>query len=467
MVGYFRSADRSQRATALGLAIVAVLGILACFASVTLSGTKTGAVLALMATLGPVALYVAIVSPVLFPFGVYAVATPFDTLLTLPAFGTMTKILGVVSAAALLFYILRTKRAIEPPRAAMLWLLFYLWVTATLWWAIDTESTLQLLQISWSLLALFFVTSMFRMNYATLRNIAGAVFVGGVLAGLYGLYFFHSGHNLAQTGGRLWIQSDTAQINPDHYANALILPMSLALVGALWVRRWSMRLVYIGSLLIMLLAMALSGSRGALLGFGAVIVFLLVKDRHRLKLAIVSSVGCVVGFAVAGSFLAARFSTALSSGGAGRTQIWRAGWAAFKQNWLWGAGYGNFPFAYDRVYLSVFQALDPHFHRASHNIVLNAAVETGIIGLGLMLAAWLQTFRLLSPIEEGDYRFPLRLAVQGAIIGLFVAGMFADLMITKYVWLAFMLAVMTYNAAPVRVPAQQQYAVTREVAASA
>jgi len=469
MVSYLRFSNRTQRATVIGLCLVAVLGIIACLASVVLSGTKTGAVLSLMVTAGPVLLYAAIVAPILFPFSLYATVTPFDTLLTVPGspFGTVTKMLGIATAAAMLFYMIRTKTGVQPPWAAILWLIFYLWVTSTLWWAIDTTPSFPLLSISWSLLGLFLVTSMFRVNGSTLRTAARAVLIGGVVAALYGVYFFHSGGNLAHTGGRLWIQSDDAQINPDHFANSLLLPASLALVGALWSTRTRSRVLYIGMLLLILIAVALTGARSAMLGFGAISLFLLIKDRHRFQLGAVLGAGGLLGVAAAGPFLISRFSTALSTGGAGRLSIWNTGWAAFKQYWLFGAGFGNFPLAYDKFYLLVFTAIDPHFDRASHNMLLRAGVETGIIGLAMLIIAWVQTFRMLSPIPEGDYRYPLRLAVQGAIIGLFVSGMFADIMITKYVWLAFMLAVMTYNAAPASLRQKFSPVVSAEVAARA
>jgi O-antigen ligase len=293
-----------------------------------------------------------------------------------------------------------------------------------------------------------------------------ATLVGGILASLYGIYFihFHGGQAFAHTG-LLWIQTDEgSQVNPDHFGNSFILPASLALVGALWSRQLFKKLLYILALLVMLAAVALTGARGAMLGFLVVGIFLLIRDRHRVQLAWLGAAGGVLGAIVAGSLLASRFSTAVSSGGAGRTQIWRAGFAAFKEFWLFGAGYGNFPEAYNRFYLQVFQPLDPHFSRGSHNIFLNAGVELGIIGLALLLAGWIQTFRLLSPIAESDYRYPLRLALQASILGLFVAGIFADLMTMKYVWMAFMLTVMAYNAGPVYVSAVERRAAQMEVA---
>lgn len=446
-----KSWEPQQRATAAGVAIIAVLGVLAAYAEAVLGHTKTGVALALILTIGPPLLYAAIVRPIVFPFALYAILTPFDTLLVFSQLGTMSKILGLASGAAILFYMLRTKRFGEPPRSAALWILYYLWATASAGWAIDEPSSLQILQISWALLGLFLIMTMFRIDLRRLNIAAWAVFGGGLAAALYGLYYFHqSGTELGALGNRLWIQSDTSQINPDHFGNALLLPIALALIATLWSRTLTARLFTGASLLTMLAALVLTGSRGATLGLLAIVVFLLVRDRHRIQLLALSAAGLIGVLALTGGSLLQRFSESVTTGGAGRVSIWQAGWLAFKDNWFWGAGYGNFPFAYDRVYIHVFQLLNAQWHRAPHNIILGSAVELGIVGLGLLLAAWIGTFKLLSPIDETDARYPIKLAVQAAIIGLFVAGMFADIMITKYVWLAFILAALTYNAAPER-----------------
>jgi len=455
MVGYLRLPQKTQRLLTGGL-LIATLGVLSCFASVTMSGTKTGAVLSLGATLGPFLLYAAIFSPVVFPFGLYALITPLDTLLTLPGFGTVTKLVGLATAGAFLFYMIRTKRGVQPPPVAATWLIFYLWVTSTLWWAIDTETSLKILPTAWSLAVLFLVTSMFRPDQKMLRIAVGAVFLGGVMSALYGFYWWHSGGaSLANTGGRLWIQTDEGtQINPSHFADAFILPSTIALVAALRSRRMFTKLLFAGALVVMLGAMALTGGRGGMVGFAAVVVYLLIKDRrHRVQLAVLTALGGIAGVGVAWNTLVYRFSIAASTAGAGRLYIWRTGLEAFKHYWLLGAGYYNFPLAYDKFYLTVFQLVDQRFNRAAHNILLQTAVETGIIGLALLITGWVQMYKLLDPVPETDYRYSLKLALQGSILGLFVAGMFVDVMLTKYLWLVFMLAVMTYNAAPVRVAA--------------
>lgn len=442
MVAYFRSAGR--RAHTIGLAVASACGLVALYAAVHLAGTKTGAALALIATCGPALLYAALVAPLAFPFSLYAIATPFDSLLVLPEFGTLTRVLGAASAAALLFYMLRTKRFPQPDRALAYWLLYFLWMAASIFWAIDPAEAIGLFNISIQLLLLYVIVSMFHTDRARLRLVAAACAFGGVAAACYGIYLYM--HGAADLQNRLWLRSDAVNWNPDHLAASMLLPIGIAIIALLWSRSVWVKAAAVPGLAIMLAAVALAGSRGAELGLAAMLIYLIVRDPHRWAIALTAVLGTIGGTIVTHGDLFGRWGHTLAGGGAGRVEIWRVGWNAFLQNWLVGAGYNNFKFAYDRVFIHTYQATFVDWHRASHNILLGTGVELGVIGLALLLLAWWGQFRLLAPIPPGDDRYPLRLALEGSLIALFVAGMFADIMIEKYVWLAFMLVALTRNA---------------------
>jgi O-antigen ligase len=438
---------RSRRANSIGLSVVALCGLIAAYASVQLSGTKTGAALSLITTVGPALLWAAIAAPLAFPFGVYAILTPFDNILAMPEFGTLTKLLGLASGAALLFYMLRTRRFGEPHRNLAYWLLLYLWMGASVFWAIDVQSALALLPTAVELFALYIVVAMFRIDLSGLRTVVGAVTAGGVAAAVYGIYLYKSGAGDIQD--RLWFRTDTGQLNPDHFAAALLLPICLTLIAALWSKRLGTRTAALAALLPMIAAVFLTGTRAAMLGLAAILIYLFIRDVHRWQLAGTSLLFAVLGIVASGGELFTRWGLASQTGGAGRVSIWQVGWIAFKQNWLFGAGYANFPFAYDRAFMQTFQSFYANWHRASHNILLGSAVELGVVGLVLLLLAWWGQFKLLDTIEPHDTRYPIRLGLEAALIGLFVCGLFVDLMIEKYLWLAFMLVALTRNTVPV------------------
>ena len=440
MVGFL---ERARRPQLVAVTIVSVCALLAAYALVQMAGTKTGTAIALLATVGPAAVYAALVAPVAFPFSAYLALTPFDNILDLGQFGTLTRLLGILSGAALLFFMLSSKRFREPPRATALWLLLFLWMASSIFWALDVTTAEGLLLISLQLFGLYLVTSMLTLSLPQLRIAAFGAAAGGVASSLYGLWMYATGEGMFKQ--RLFVHTDTSSINPDHFGASLLLPIAICLIALLWGRSALVRAGSFIGLCAMMATVALTGSRGAELGLAFMLAYLIWRDRHRVWIACASVLAGIIVMVVAGPTSLARWSMAAQTGGAGRASIWSTGLQAFKENWLFGAGYGSFPFAYDHAFISTFQPDNAHWHRASHNIFLGAGVELGIIGLALLLLAWWGQFRLLSHISENDARFPLRLALEGALVGLFVCGLFADIMIEKYLWLAFMLVVLTHN----------------------
>ncbi|MBV9272172.1 MAG: O-antigen ligase family protein, partial [Candidatus Eremiobacteraeota bacterium] len=391
MVGFLRT---HRPANLFVISLIAALGTIAAYASVALSGTKTGVVLAGIAIFGPALLYGALSSPIAFPFALYIFLIPFNNLLMLDAFGTVTRLVAIASGAAMLFFMLRTRKVATPPDVLVIWVLYYLWIATTTFWALNLESSMLLIPTMVQLLLIYAVVAIFPMDLQRLRIVVGAAVAGGFAASAYGVMVFRSG---AANGyqGRLYLSTDNAAFDPNHFASGLILPVALALVGALWTRRPLVRVAYAVAVAVMLLAMAYSASRGALLGVFAVILFLLIRDRHRIQLAGVSAVigGLVLALQTT---LIQRFSQALSTGGAGRIDIWRVALSAFKKYWLTGAGFGNFPDAYDKVLIQSYQLNFTGEHRAPHNLLLGTSVELGIVGLALLLIAWYGHIRLLN-----------------------------------------------------------------------
>lgn len=439
----------------LAVALVTLAAIVAALAITGLSGTKTGFVLAIAAIGGPVMIYAAIVAPLIFPFGVYIVAIPFDNILNVTAFGTLTKLLAILSGAAIILYLMRTRRAIRPSRSLLLWCAFFAWATMSAFWAIDTKAVFTELATSIELLILYGAIAMTPANHRTVRFVSFATITGAVIAALYGAYLFHNGVDIYYSTGRLRITTDSGAIDPNHFAAALLLPIALCLTNMLYTRKWQAFLLNFGAVSTMLVGVAISQSRGAIMAIGAIVIYFLWRSRGRVRLF--SVVGALAaGMLVFGSQtpLWERFGEAISTGGAGRTSIWRVGIMAFKQHWFIGAGYNNFADAYDRVFLETPHQMfgTAEWHRAPHNLLVGTSVELGIIGLILMLAAWGGQFRMLSNIPFNDEEYPMRVAVEAAILGTFIAALFLDVMIFKYVWLTFMLAALVRNAHYVRRP---------------
>jgi O-antigen ligase len=135
-----------------------------------------------------------------------------------------------------------------------------------------------------------------------------------------------------------------------------------------------------------------------------------------------------------------RFQNALTSGGAGRLDIWKAGLSALSRYGLFGAGLDNFPVIYNEFAgrANRFQG----FGRDPHNIFLGLWVETGIVGLLLLLAiitSHLADLRRIGRWLQRDTPMQL-VAIEAACWGVLVASFFDNMLWRKAFWLVWILA---------------------------
>ena len=200
---------------------------------------------------------------------------------------------------------------------------------------------------------------------------------------------------------------------PNPFAGYLVLffPIAFALwaFGDLearlpWIRSFTaLAMIVLGS------ALLASLSRGGLLGMaGAVLLVLLLGSRvtRRLTLAggaAVLSLAIVAGLALPDRVTEPALDTALAAVNVRtvastpatpenwsvleRLSQWHAGLRMFQDNYLTGIGVGNYDAYYPEVALPFWQ--QPLGH--AHNLYLNIAAETGLLGLGAYLVLALAT----------------------------------------------------------------------------
>lgn len=429
-------------------AIMVVLSLLAAFGAIALSGTKTGAVLALGTVLGPLAVYSSLVAPLVFPFSLFTLLVPFDNLLSISAAGTVTKLIAAVSALAVGLWLIRTRKAVAPDRAFLGWLTLVLWMVASLAWAMDPQFASIRVVTPLLLFGLYAVLSFYPADRKTLALLVMTTIVGAAIAGGYGSYVFAHGNDI-RGGQRLFLANEDSFIDPNHFSAALLVPFCLGIVSFTHAREILPKIFYGACIALMGLGLAVAGSRGGTLGLLVAFIFLLIYSRKRVAIAVTGLAGIAVGLIFHGNVIM-RFGNAASSGGAGRTEIWKVGIEAFRAHWFVGAGWGNFPLAFDQAYLRVSESYYTHWHRDSHNIFVGFSVELGVIGLIMLLVAWWLQFRTLRGVTQDDPIFPIRRALEAGMLGLFVCSFFLDTMGVKYVWLTFILIALARNAS--RVP---------------
>jgi O-antigen ligase len=428
-----------------------LLGIVAALGAIALSGTKIGVALALFVVFGPIAAYAAFASPLVFPFCLFILLVPFDNLLEFSSFGTATKGVGVLCGAAIVLWLIRTRRYVVPDRALLAWLPFVLLAIASFAWAADPAMGLPTLSTLVASFGLYGALSFFPINRRTLSVVVAAVIAGGAIAATYGSYLFHRGIGVSQDG-RLFIGGDgSGRIDPNHFAAALLLPLALAISAVIESRRFTVRVLAAVALVLLSAGIVIAGSRGSIVAVVAMIVYLFVRSRKRLLLGGIAFAGLAAGLVLFGK-IADRFSQIAATGGAGRLGVWKVSLAAFWLHPIAGMGFGNFQVAYNNVFLTVpaFASMKiiegARWNMNPHNNIVWVAVELGILGVVAFLYAWWAQFRTLRSIAPESDLYSLRVALEAALIALFVASMFLGTVNYKYLWLVFMMVMLTRNA---------------------
>ena len=428
------------------LALVTVVALVFALGShlVVYADDKKTLAIGIVVLLVPLLLYMAVARPFVFPVSLYVLLVPFDNLLSLdPRYGTLTKLVAICAGMALVFSLIRHRRYIPLPRVALLWLGLLMWMSLTVFWALDSVQAITKLLTYTELILLYLVISITPLTMADFKIFSTAVVLGATFASLYAIHLFHSGVGVQtaeiaqQLTSRVFVRVGDSHIDPNAFAAALLLPISLVMMLILQ-RKWSLtKLSLLGLLMVLLGGAYVSASRGAMLAIGVMMVYLLIRSRFKAQVLFFSIVGLSAALILTNPF--ARFGDAIRTGGAGRLSIWKVGLDAFRHHWLVGAGVGNFPFAYDKSFIAIYQTYNAGWHRASHDLIILMAVELGIVGLALGLIAWYQQWRMLSYIQKTDQFYNLRVAFESAIVGLFVASLFLQNLEDKYIWLAFSL----------------------------
>jgi hypothetical protein len=131
------------------------------------------------------------------------------------------------------------------------------------------------------------------------------------------------------------------------------------------------------------------------------------------------------------AFVAARTDIALSSGGAGRTDIWSVGLLIYGSAPVTGVGLANFPVAFTPARMREADVTIASYrpaNRPAHNIVIGTLGELGTIGLVILVL-------FVAPLLLRTGWGPDAAAVQAVLASLATMALFIDLYNRKQVWL--------------------------------
>jgi O-antigen ligase len=226
---------------------------------------------------------------------------------------------------------------------------------------------------------------------------------------------------------------------------SIILPAVVFLMWEVQSRtsRAPVRVVALIALLVCMAGLALSGTRSGWIGIIAAAVAWLALGRERrqaLSLAAAALAIVVLATAVPGmsDFLLGRVESSLTTGGAGRTDIWAVGLYMLASAPLFGVGFANFPLSFtpyvvDQAFGGSAPIYGVSAGRAPHNVLLGTFVETGVVGALLLVGFCASALR-----QPSDA--PFANAIRATLIGLVVQSLFLDILGQKQVWLFLAIA---------------------------
>jgi len=372
---------------------------------------------------------------------------PIEEVIRFAEIGTPSRIAGLLFAVA--YGIPRlghlTLRAMPPAAWA-----YAGFAVLSLGWALDPDAATDALQTMIQLFAVAVLVADVVVHRPTVvRPLLWVYSLSAALTALIGVQALLTGGIASGERIAAFQDQDVAQFA------AILLP---ALVFSLFELLKGRLVLLSGAVALVCTAgVVLSGTRGAWLSL-VVVAVLFILPRFRLRQQVVAVGVALMLIAVTlqlpgtAELVAERADVAISSGGAGRTDIWSVGMGIFGSAPVAGVGFANFPIAFTSEQVrAAAVGSDIGTGRGPHSIIIGTLGELGLIGFIL-----LALFVLPLVLRRGWG--PEAPAVQAALASLMTAGLFLDVISNrKQVWLVLGLAVgLAYlrsrNGVPVALP---------------
>jgi putative inorganic carbon (HCO3(-)) transporter len=236
--------------------------------------------------------------------------------------------------------------------------------------------------------------------------------------------------------------------DPNYLAQRLVVALPIG-VSLVWTSTsWTLKAIAAGAVALCVAALAVTGSRGGLLTL-LVVAILLIATIVPRKWYLAAGVALLLllGLLLVPAQTRAPFASALNEARslftapneaiAGRAREWRVATAMYADHAVVGVGAGNFPNRYLDYAVDTGADLRPE-ERAPHNMFVEIATETGIVGLivfGIIVVTALESLRRA--------RLRLRTAPRAAgmvdafgiaLAGYAVSGMFLGLAYSDLLW---------------------------------
>ncbi len=294
-----------------------------------------------------------------------------------------------------------------------------------------------------------------------LRIMLHAITVAGTAGALYGIFQYFGvdpflpsrGYHIGE-GVMTIVRPPSTLGHADYFAGYLLYVVFLGAALAVTESDAFWKALGIAAVLVGSAAIALSGTRGALLGLAAGACSLWIFNRPRLtrRHAVIAASLCVMClafyFSPAGLKLRARGHWELEDlRGGTRLWLWRDSLRMARQRLLLGFGPETFGLEFPHYQsVELARAFPDFYHESPHNIFLDALVSQGIPGLailaGFIAVTWFGTRRAI----EREQRAAPYLA--SALVAAFTAGLFVSFTLTGALFFYCTIAMLAGLAVP-------------------
>jgi O-antigen ligase len=374
----------------------------------------------------------------------YVVLIPFEELAVFDALGTPTRLAGILFFAAYLFHRRFQINLRVMPLAAWLWLG---WITASLMWSpiLNWAYYFQALQL---FLATLLIADYLSQSPEKLGIILKGYMTSAFIIATLGIYNFFVN---SQNASGFSFESRSSGIEGqgvETFAFSLIPAFLASFHYLITAKRPFGRWLSGGLMVVFATGMIVSGTRGSWVATIAALMLVYLprlKARHLLTIVLVVmlGIGGVLQIPAVANFVYFRTSDAVSSGGAGRINIWLVSWQMFLQHPVLGIGWRMQEYIMDirdlelvpqNVNWDDYRGFQP---RLAHNIYLQTLVELGLIGFALFML-WILPL-ITSRIRQNNKLHDLWLIVLAILVAMLIGGLTNPEFHKKYFWFALAL----------------------------
>ncbi len=353
-------------------------------------------------------------------------------------FGSSVKYIALVAAAFILMYFIGTRS--QKMKIGAIQISIVLWAVfeaASLLWTLKTDNTVNMLITYLMMAVLVFAMSIFPYEQKEYQNILLSYTLGCFVLSILLLALGEPDEGSIYSG-RLTLYILGKYQDPNELAAILLSGIFFSLHKALSKPQKSIfpNILYGIMFLVTSIAIFITGSRGALLAYGAALaiyVFISIPAKNRWRLILSLPIIFVLAYFTLRLTLSEvtfnrLFDFTSYSGGNGRIKIWTTALLQILKRPLFGNGILSHSAYFDTVLGNKV---------AMHNTPLFLLFEVGIVGLCLFMLPFVK-----SGIIALKRKNPMIIAVLTASL---IACLFIDSLNVRYLWNAMMFGVAYYN----------------------